>query len=298
MKRNFTILFFLGLILSISLVLADTSCQPAGVPKFYSGNVYYNGFLLEGNYLLNATIGGKSVGLLEFSNGVYNKIAINPCVGVTGDIIFLVNGEGANERGYYSGNQDEWGIKNTITNFTLTLNNTPPEILYCGDGNINSGEECDDDNLNNGDGCSSTCEKESGYKCVGSPSICTLLYYCGDGYCSGDETCSSCSIDCGVCPNTNTGGGGGSSGGGGGGVTTYTPVSSENGNSNNENNSELDLLSDETKTQTENKPNTNFFRLQGKAIGDFVTSGTGLIIIGIIIALAVALIIVLYYKKK
>ena len=32
---------------------------------------------------------------------------------------------------------------------------------------------------------------------------------CGDGDCNGDETCSSCSADCGVCPASNSGGGGG-----------------------------------------------------------------------------------------
>src|SRR3989344_410471 len=39
---------------------------------------------------------------------------------------------------------------------------------------------------------------------------------CGDGTCNGDETCSSCSSDCGVCPVTPPSGGGG----GGGGATT------------------------------------------------------------------------------
>ena len=39
---------------------------------------------------------------------------------------------------------------------------------------------------------------------------------CGDGSCNGDESCSTCSSDCGTCPST---GGGGGGGGGGG----YTP---------------------------------------------------------------------------
>jgi hypothetical protein len=39
---------------------------------------------------------------------------------------------------------------------------------------------------------------------------------CGDGYCSGGETCSSCPEDCGTCPAAPSSGGGGTGGGGGG----------------------------------------------------------------------------------
>jgi hypothetical protein len=42
--------------------------------------------------------------------------------------------------------------------------------------------------------------------------------FCGDGNCSGTETCSTCPTDCGACPQDtggNTGGGGGGGGGGG-----------------------------------------------------------------------------------
>jgi hypothetical protein len=46
----------------------------------------------------------------------------------------------------------------------------------------------------------------------------TAAPVCGDTYCSLDETCSSCSLDCGQCSNGNpSGNSGGSSGGGGGG---------------------------------------------------------------------------------
>ena len=64
----------------------------------------------------------------------------------------------------------------------------------CGNGIVDTivGEECDDDNTVSGDGCSSTCETE-------------VEVVCGDGSCNGDETCRSCSADCGTCP----GGGGG-----------------------------------------------------------------------------------------
>lgn len=44
--------------------------------------------------------------------------------------------------------------------------------VTCGDGVIAGMEECDDGNPNDGDGCSSSCVEESGYFCLGQPSIC------------------------------------------------------------------------------------------------------------------------------
>ena len=43
----------------------------------------------------------------------------------------------------------------------------------CGDGVIKSAEVCDDGNAANSDGCSLLCEIESGFRCSGSPSVCT-----------------------------------------------------------------------------------------------------------------------------
>lgn len=50
-------------------------------------------------------------------------------------------------------------------------------ISLCGNGaiNYNLGEACDDGNLRNGDGCSSSCTVETGYKCSGQPSVCSLV---------------------------------------------------------------------------------------------------------------------------
>ena len=45
----------------------------------------------------------------------------------------------------------------------------------CGNGIINSPEQCDDGNNANGDGCSSGCLIESGYTCSGTPSVCGRL---------------------------------------------------------------------------------------------------------------------------
>jgi cysteine-rich repeat protein len=56
---------------------------------------------------------------------------------------------------------------------TSSSNNTPA----CGDGVLDSGEQCDDGNTVSGDGCSATCETE------GPPNV------CGDGTVGGSEQC-------------------------------------------------------------------------------------------------------------
>jgi fibro-slime domain-containing protein len=61
-------------------------------------------------------------------------------------------------------------------------------MARCGDGQFLFPEMCDDDNNNDGDGCSATCKVEIGYKCAGSPSVCTPTV-CGDGNQEGAETC-------------------------------------------------------------------------------------------------------------
>ena len=63
---------------------------------------------------------------------------------------------------------------------------------FCGDGILNSAcEECDDGNTISGDGCSSLCKIEENPP---EPPV------CGDNICNGEETCSSCPSDCGICP--------------------------------------------------------------------------------------------------
>ena len=53
----------------------------------------------------------------------------------------------------------------------------------CGNGVIDSPEECDDGRRRNGDGCSRRCTIEEGYSCeiVDSLSVCTLDPVCGNG---------------------------------------------------------------------------------------------------------------------
>ncbi len=57
----------------------------------------------------------------------------------------------------------------------------------CGDGAIEGVEECDDDGVTPGDGCDADCQIETGYSCMGEPSVCTGG--CGDSAISGMEAC-------------------------------------------------------------------------------------------------------------
>jgi cysteine-rich repeat protein len=45
----------------------------------------------------------------------------------------------------------------------------------CGDGNIDSGEQCDDSNTAPTDGCDGSCQIEPGFGCVGEPSVCNPI---------------------------------------------------------------------------------------------------------------------------
>jgi fibro-slime domain-containing protein len=76
-------------------------------------------------------------------------------------------------------------------------------VARCGDGVQVPPELCDDHNTMAGDGCSATCKVEIGWKCTGSPSVCTHTT-CGDGVIEGTESCEDgnalpfdgCSEDC------------------------------------------------------------------------------------------------------
>lgn len=56
--------------------------------------------------------------------------------------------------------------------------------LFCGDGILTSPETCEDGNTVSNDGCSS-CSVETGYSCHSLPSICSPI--CGDGLIRGSE---------------------------------------------------------------------------------------------------------------
>ena len=65
-------------------------------------------------------------------------------------------------------------------------------LAICGDGLVMSGLACDDNNTINGDGCSSICVLETGFFCVGAPSVCSAcLTYCDS--CVDATSCNTCS---------------------------------------------------------------------------------------------------------
>lgn len=64
-------------------------------------------------------------------------------------------------------------------------------VYVCGDGTVDPNEGCDDGNTVNGDGCDSRCRIELGFKCSGSPSVCTPTV-CGDCKVEGAESCDDC----------------------------------------------------------------------------------------------------------
>ena len=76
----------------------------------------------------------------------------------------------------------------------------------CGNGRIDSGEQCDDGNTMNGDGCSSECTIESGWNCTakGCYEVVEQESVCGDFEITGEEECDDgneydgdgCSSDC------------------------------------------------------------------------------------------------------
>jgi fibro-slime domain-containing protein len=61
----------------------------------------------------------------------------------------------------------------------------------CGDGKVDSAEQCDDGNSKPGDGCSGVCQIEPGYTCPtpAQPCIFTVQQTCGDGKIDGSEAC-------------------------------------------------------------------------------------------------------------
>ena len=66
-------------------------------------------------------------------------------------------------------------------------------VSTCGNNIIESGEDCDDGDTSNGDGCNSSCGFETGWNCVGEPSVCSET--CGDGLVVGGEECDGSNLD-------------------------------------------------------------------------------------------------------
>ena len=98
------------------------------------------------------------------------------------------------------------GLDGSVSDAAPDAQTTDAQITPCGNGLVESPEECDDGSTLNGDGCDSNCLEEEGWDCVGAPSQCAPI--CGDGLIRGGEECddsnltsgdscsASCIVDC------------------------------------------------------------------------------------------------------
>jgi fibro-slime domain-containing protein len=74
----------------------------------------------------------------------------------------------------------------------------------CGNGRLDTNEQCDDGNKDGGDGCSKSCQQEADFKCDTPGQLCTSTAACGNGILTSTETCDDgntnpgdgCSADC------------------------------------------------------------------------------------------------------
>ncbi|MFC1682447.1 hypothetical protein ACFL0X_02435 [Nanoarchaeota archaeon] len=201
--RKFSLILFI----LISILFISASNCPSAIEKTFHGTVSYNNELLQGNFEIRALENNEVIGLGEVSDGEY-EISISPCTGSTGEIDFVINNIAANEKGEYNGESD-WGKSEELD---LNVNEMPESENLCGDGNIQLGEECDGDNLAGRDSCGEgwtgtiSCTSD----CIIDYSNC-LVDSCGDGTCSNEETCSTCSTDCGSCSSSSSSGSSGGS---------------------------------------------------------------------------------------
>ncbi|MEM6956766.1 MAG: DUF4215 domain-containing protein [Myxococcota bacterium] len=66
----------------------------------------------------------------------------------------------------------------------------------CGNGTVESGEECDDGDTRDGDGCTA-CVVDEGWTCSGATSVCAPV--CGDGMVVGAEPCDGANLNGATC---------------------------------------------------------------------------------------------------
>jgi len=275
------LIFILALILMCNFVLA-ANCPPS-IPKIYSGVVKYNNTILSGNYEIRAS-NGDTLGIGNVINGVYS-IYVSSCLGTPTSFSFYIGEVQAKEPGSYNNSgQTDWGVKE---NLNLTINSLPTLSTTCGNGNVESGEECDGSQLGTG-----TCENVLGINdatgTLSCTSYCTFDYSkcsaprCGDSICNNGETCSTCSSDCGSCRSSGNGGSGS------GGTTTNTVTTT---------NSASPATSNETPTINLTTKG-NSAPITGGVIGNFVKSGGGIATILVLTTIVVLSIAITSMKKK
>jgi hypothetical protein len=113
----------------------------------------------------------------------------------------------AGEGGIFDFNNKVFAAGATMVQATI-------KITVCGNGIIETGEQCDPlGSVLGGQTCQGlgftggtlSCQPS----CEFNVSACTSATSCGNGSCGGSETCSSCPADCGTCSSGGGGGGGG-----------------------------------------------------------------------------------------
>jgi len=120
--------------------------------------------------------------------------------------------------------------------------------------------------------------------------------YCGDGIVNGDETCSSCSIDAGICVVEDIGSSSGGGGGGGGSSALKTNISATT----NQSEEILKLVEDENSEEENNdiveeQKNEGFFAsITGAVIGDGARKNL-FVAIGFLLVVGIAF---LFFQKK
>jgi fibro-slime domain-containing protein len=98
-------------------------------------------------------------------------------------------GEACDDRNVVGGDGCSANCKQVETGFSCRTEGAPCIRVYiCGDGVPDPNEGCDDGNGMDRDGCSVRCRIEQGYKCSGTPSVCSLTT-CGDKKQEGAESC-------------------------------------------------------------------------------------------------------------
>ena len=160
----------------------------------------------------NHTICNKSINCGNCSNGYTCQIngtcTKNPCVPATcaslgrncgtvsdgcGGTLTCGNYNGGCQTGYTCQTDRGFCVQNPCVPATCASLGR-----NCGTVSDGCGETLTCGNYNGGCQTGYTCQTDRGL-CVAS----TPSYYCGDGACNNDETCSSCPADCGQCPPTN-----------------------------------------------------------------------------------------------
>jgi cysteine-rich repeat protein len=146
-----------------------------------TGNINVSGTLsANGATATNTNTGGGSGGAIWITTSTMSGIGSLTAIGGNGNAL---GGGGGGGRISIGGSLGSTATK-TVMKGTGNVNGADGTIYIgyssvCGNGVVESGEQCDDNNGLGGDGCSALCTIETGWSCdSGNPSYC---YKCGNG---------------------------------------------------------------------------------------------------------------------